>query len=77
MTEMDICDLCRVDSGRMNARLRCCKVRMISKLPKAQRQAYYERVRQEEGELSLQALIAEVNKEYRRRTGQQQGGSEK
>lgn len=41
---------------------------MISKLPKAQRQAYYEKVRQEEGDQAMQILIEEVNKEYQRRT---------
>ena len=72
---MKVCELCEKDSGRIDLRNRCCKVRFVSKMPKEKRQAYYERVRIDEGEQAMRVLIDEVNKEFRRRAGNH-GGSE-
>lgn len=64
---MTLCALCEQDSPRINMRNRCCKVRMISKLPRDRRQACYEQVRREDGEEALRVLIEEVSREYQRR----------
>lgn len=57
-----ICELCHVNSGRINAFLRCCMVRGLAQSPEHVRKAYYDTLKADD----LQALREEVKTERQR-----------
>lgn len=61
--EIEKCEACRANSGRMNARNYCCQIRELADSPKARRKAAYEALLKSEGKESVNKVIADVNEE--------------
>lgn len=57
-----ICELCQVNSGRINALLHCCMVRGLAQSPEHVRKAHYDTLKTDE----LQLLREEVKAERQR-----------
>lgn len=57
-----VCELCQVNSGRINAFSRCCMVRGLAQSPEHARKAYYDTLKADE----LLPLREEVKAERQR-----------
>jgi hypothetical protein len=57
---MEWCEWCLADSGRVQAKRECCRVRMLAKMPQYQRLEAYIKVAGEEGLEARDALHEKV-----------------